>query len=128
MEKGEKRSFHALFEHIQFCERSMKRSALKYPWQLGFMADSDQSAFPKGPLGMSPVLPAAVSSSDHAEPADEKLASAFDDHCRRLYCKLLRWSGMCTRTLNVALLWLSGTKLFCPTLCLLMCAGCIFNR
>ena len=88
MEKGEKRSFHALFEHIQFCERSMKRSALKYPWQLGFMADSDQSAFPKGPLGMSPVLPAAVSSSDHAEPADEKLASAFDDHCRRLYCKL----------------------------------------
>jgi hypothetical protein len=88
VEKGEKRSFSALFEHIQFCERSMKRSALKYPWQLGFLADQDQSTFPKGPLGMAPVLPAAVSSSDVAEAVHEELASAFDDHCRRLYCKL----------------------------------------
>ena len=88
VEKGEKRSCSALFEHIQFCERSMKRSALKYPWQLGFMADQDQSAYPKGPLGMAPVLPAAVSSSDVAEAVHEELASAFDDHCRRLYCKL----------------------------------------
>ena len=88
VEKGEKRSCLALFEHIQFCEQSMKRSALKYPWQLGFMADQDQSTHPKGPLGMAPALPAAVSSSDVAEAVHEELASAFDDHCRRLYCKL----------------------------------------
>lgn len=37
---------------------------------------------------MSPVLPAAVSSADLLEPAHEEMASAFDDHCRRLYCKL----------------------------------------
>ena len=88
VEKGEKRSSNALFEHIQFCERSMKRSALKYPWQLGFMADSDQPVFPRGPLGMAPVLPAAVSSAGLLEPAQEQLSNAFDDHCRKLYCKL----------------------------------------
>ena len=88
VEKGEKGSCSALFEHIQFCEQSMKRSALKYPWQLGFMADQDQSTHPKGLLGMAPASPAVISSSDVAEAAHEELVSAFDDHCRRIYCKL----------------------------------------
>ena len=38
--KGEnKRCVVAVFEHLQFCERNVKRSALKYPWRMGFLSD-----------------------------------------------------------------------------------------
>ena len=84
VEKGEKGSCSVPFEHIQFCEQSMNRSAMKYPWQLSFMADQDQSTHPKGLLGMAPALPADIPSSDVAEAAQKELVSAFDDHYRRL--------------------------------------------
>ena len=54
VEKGEKRSCSALFEHIQFCERSMKRSALKYPWQLGFMGRSGPVSISERTTGYGP--------------------------------------------------------------------------
>ena len=54
--KGEKRRFDtAVHEHLQFCERSMKRTAYKYPWQMGFLGDNNKESFPFGPVGMSPL-------------------------------------------------------------------------
>ena len=105
VEKGEKRSSSAIFEHLQFCERSMKRSALKYPWQLGFMADHDRMAFPKGPVGMAPVMPAAVLDADVVETAQHESSTVFDDHCRRLYCKLpqVEWDVHLDSQRNAAL-------------------------
>ena len=128
VEKGEKGSCSVPFEHIQFCEQSMNRSAMKYPWQLSFMADQDQSTHPKGLLGMAPALPADIPSSDVAEAAQKELVSAFDDHYRRLTSSCLRWNGMSILTHNTVLLWSSGIKLCWLTRCLLMFAVCLFNR
>ena len=100
VEKGEKRSSFALFEHLQFCERSMKRSALRYPWQLGFMADHDRL-----PLGMSPVLPASVANADCTDAVQLEQSSVFDAHCRKRYCKLpqVEWDVHLDSPRNAAL-------------------------
>ena len=100
--KGEKRCADAVFEHLQFCERSMKKSALKYPWQLGFLGERNKLAFPFGPVGFSPLtMPVdSADSSGQSEPA-----SIFDAQCRSLFCKLpkIEWDLHLDTQRNAAL-------------------------
>ena len=107
VEKGNhKRNSAAVFEHIQFCERRMKRSACKYPWQLGFLNEKDNMAFPFGPIGFTPVSSIASSSEDSDQMAmQSEPDSVFDSQCRKLFCKLpkIQWDTLLDTQRNAAL-------------------------
>ena len=89
VEKGEKRCATAFQEHVNFCERAMKRSAFKYPWELGFLAEKDNTRFPFGPIGAAPLVPALFRPDDDELKSDQMSStSVFDQHCRKLFCRL----------------------------------------
>ena len=103
VEKGAKRCSDSIFEHMQFCERKMKKSACKYPWQLGFLNEKDRTSFPFGPVGFSPLLVSRVNPGDdleHTEPP-----SVFDVQCRKLFCKMpkIEWDAHLDTQRNAAL-------------------------
>ena len=104
--KGEKRRFDtAVHEHLQFCERSMKRTAYKYPWQMGFLGDDNKESFPCGPVGMSPLcrVPVLQDTADLTGP--DRQESVFDVHCRKLFCRLpkIEWDALLDSQRNAAL-------------------------
>jgi hypothetical protein len=83
--KGEnKRCVVAVFEHLQFCERNVKRSALKYPWRMGFLSDKDSLSLPLGPVGMAPLhVPSAPdgSSEDFLQAAHSSVFALSANGC-----------------------------------------------
>ena len=81
----------------------MKKSACKYPWQLGFLNEKDRTSFPFGPVGFSPLLVSRVNPGDdleHTEPP-----SVFDVQCRKLSCKMpkIEWDAHLDTQRNAAL-------------------------
>eukprot|EP00435_Cladocopium_sp_Y103_P026055 s4349_g6.t1 len=102
--KGEKRCSTALFEHLQFCERQAKRSAFKYPWEMGFLAERSVLSLPKGPIGMTPLTPATAAQSS-PDLDDQSQPCLFDVHCTKLFCKLpkIEWDVKLDSQRNAAL-------------------------
>ena len=107
MEKGDrKRCSPAIFEHLQFCERSVKRSAYRYPWEMGFLNEKNKTRFPFGPIGFSPLLMSTSTSSDGLGSADStEHPSVFDSQCRKLFCKMpkIEWDTLLDTQRNAAL-------------------------
>ena len=104
--KGEKRRFDtAVHEHLQFCERSMKRTAYKYPWQMGFLGDNNKESFPFGPVGMSPLCRVPVLQDTADLTGLDRQESVFDVHCRKLFCRLpkIEWDALLDSQRNAAL-------------------------
>ena len=89
MEKGNKQ---ALFEHIQFCERKMRKTAVKYPWELSSIqkasVENDLLTPRWGPFGMAPLVKL---SPEVSEP--QELSTAR--HCSSLLNKqpLVAWES-----------------------------------
>ena len=105
VEQG-KRSSCAAFEHLQFCERKSIRTAFKYPWDMGFLAERNTLALPGGPIGMSPLVPAVVNRADDdgsGQPLEPK--SVFDVQCSKLFCKLpkVEWDTRLDSQRNAAI-------------------------
>ena len=107
MEKGDrKRCSPAIFEHLQFCERSVKRSAYRYPWEMGFLNEKNKTRFPFGPIGFSPLLMSTSTSSDGLGTSDStEYPSVFDSQCRKLFCKMpkIEWDALLDTQRNAAL-------------------------
>ena len=105
MGKGNKRSSFAVFEHLQFCERTMKRTACHYPWQMGFLREKDKSNFPFGPMGVSPLLLTSSPSYGSADSDVLERESVFDTQCRKMFCKLpqVEWDVHLDSQRNAAL-------------------------
>ena len=103
--KGNKRSSIAVFEHLQFCERTMKRTACNYPWQMGFLHEKDKSKFPFGPMGFSPLLLTSPPSDGSADSDVLERESVFDTQCRKMFCKLpqVEWDVHLDSQRNAAL-------------------------
>lgn len=97
MEKGETAlntelhaSKHSISEHLEFCQRKVRRTAVKYPWQLGFLG-ADSNIFPGvGPIGMTPLVP-----PQHDEKFVQAPKNLFETHCSSLLCKqpLISWDS-----------------------------------
>ena len=63
--KGIKRNESEAFsEHLQFCERISKKSAWKYPWELGLLHQLPQLHELPKPIGMTPLIPIAAQQED----------------------------------------------------------------
>ena len=96
MEKGATpvlASKHSIADHLEFCERKVRRTAFHYPWQIGFLGTNAASSnlFPNiGRIGMTPLV---------RPPQEERVAQApknlFETHCSPLLCKqpLISWDS-----------------------------------
>lgn len=60
MNKGDELDRDSIADHLQFCERKSRRTAVSYPWQRGFLAGDHfggAAIFGKfGPIGMTPLI------------------------------------------------------------------------
>ena len=85
MKRGNALDNAALFEHLQFCQRKMTKTAFKYPWEAGFLSQSSASQFNPGPIGMPPLVPTTV--QDSSKVIEDVSECLFNSSCKSLLCK-----------------------------------------
>ena len=83
-----------LVDHLQFCERKSRRTAMQYPWEFGFLGKDHGvhfTPFPKvGPIGFEPLVPQQFVTDD-----DEDEPQFVEKHCSTLLCRQpqVSWSS-----------------------------------
>ena len=88
-----KRSELTAFDsHLEFCIRKVHKSAVRYPWELGFLGGPNTAKDVPKPVGAVPMLPPSTtgSSGPRGEDVGDSLAVRT---CRKLLCRqpLIEW-------------------------------------
>ena len=73
----------AFFEHLEFCNRSVRRSALKYPWDLKLQYNPHKSFEMIRPAGVTPVVLNSVAIEDQ-QTVEQKAPPSL---CRKFWMK-----------------------------------------
>lgn len=98
----------AMAGHLDYCLRKVQKTAVNYPWELGFLKQDKRLFEPPQPIGMVPLAP-ALDSSSHEDVESSSFAVSKLGH--DAFCKmpLIEWEHRLL--LNVKLLSTNGKRL-----------------
>ena len=80
----------AMAGHLDYCLRKVQKTAVNYPWELGFLKQDKRLFEPPQPIGMVPLAP-ALDSSSHEDVESSSFAVSKLGH--DAFCKmpLIEW-------------------------------------